>query len=287
MPFESNLGFGPGAEAQPQPFGRFYLHELINKGGMADIWVATDKDNHTFALRKLLDNLKFNLIARGRFQHGCEILAKLPPNDHIIRYLDHGRMEGTLYLLMEYVESSNLKQLQAREDPVFLENIANLLIGMALALEHLHDNGFMHLDFKPENVLMTRNGGVRLVDFDLSQPIPEKPKKLSSNPGTPQYMAPEQLRREPVDHRTDIFAYGVTAFELLTYQKPFPGETGDQVIMHQSDRSTAFGMPRELNPDIPVALERIVMRCLENDPAKRYPIMSSLVHELKAALYVS
>ena len=285
MAFEHITNFSAGSSGQPQPFGRFYLHELINSGGMADIWVATDSQGQTYALRKLHDRFKFNFIARGRFLRGCALLARLPPHEFIIRYLDHGRMEGTLYLLMEYVESSNLKLLQARSDEIFTENISNILIDMAVALEHLHDNGIMHLDVKPENVLMTRNGHIRVVDFDLCQPIPEKPKKTGRNPGTPQYMAPEQLRRQPIDQRVDIFAFGVTAYELLTYQKPFPGDTPEEILRGQADRA-AFGLPRELNPDIPPTLEKIILKCLENDPDKRYPIMSALVHELKQALYV-
>jgi len=287
MGFDLNFELNGEPPPPPGPFGRFYLHELINRGGMANIWVATDKENRPYALRKLHDKFRFNLIARGRFLHGCEILSKLPPHPNIIKYIDHGRMEGTLYMLMEYVECSNLKQLQARQDPLFTENIAQILLEMASALEHLHDNGYMHLDFKPENVLMTRNGHLRLVDFDLCQPIPSKPKKMSRNPGTPQYMAPEQLRRLPIDQRADIFSFGVTAYELLTFQKPFPGDTPDEVLRCQNNRETSFSPPRELNPDIPPALEKIILRCLENDPDKRYPIMSALSADLKLALYVT
>ncbi|MEI7729962.1 MAG: serine/threonine-protein kinase [Verrucomicrobiota bacterium] len=287
MAFDPNKDMNEGAKGQPRPFGRFYLHELINSGGMADIWVATDAQGQTYALRRMHDKFRFNFIARGRFTRGCEILASLPPHEGIVRYLDHGKMESTLYLLMEYVESSNLKLLQARNDPLFSENIANILIDMSVALEHMHDNHVMHLDFKPENVIMTRSGAIRLVDFDLCQPIPEKPKKTSRNPGTPHYMAPEQLQRKPMDHRADIFAFGVTAYELLTYQKPFPGETPDEVLRRQLARTDSFIAPRELNPDIPATLEKVILRCLDNDPDKRYPIMSSVVHELKSALYVS
>jgi serine/threonine protein kinase len=100
-------------------------------------------------------------------------------------------------------------------------------------------------------------------------------------------MAPEQLRRQPFDHRVDIFAYGVMAYELLTHQKPFPGDTPDEVLNNQVDRAGAFAQPRELNPDIPPALEKIILKCLENDPNKRYPIMSTLVYDLKSALYVA
>jgi serine/threonine-protein kinase len=274
------------AAPAPRAFGRFYLQELINSGGMADIWVATDAQGKPFALRKLHDRLRFNLLARRRFVRGCEILAHIHNHEYVIGYVEHGKIDGTLYCLMEYVEGSNLKQLFARSDPILHEHVANILIDMAVALEHVHDSGFMHLDFKPENVVVTRNAAVRLVDFDLAQPRPEKPRKFSKNPGTPAYMAPEQLQRQPFDHRVDIFAYGVTAYELLAGQKPFAGDTPREILRKQLDRSLGFTPPRELNPEIPPALEKTILKCLERDADKRHPIVSVLVHELKTALYV-
>src|SRR2546422_11561908 len=211
----------------PRAFGRFYLQELINSGGMADIWLATDPDHKAYALRKLHDQLRFNLLARRRFVRGCEILARIHRHEHVIGYLEHGKINSTLYCLMEYVESSNLKQMFVRNDSILLENVGNILIDMAVALEHVHDSGFMHLDFKPENVLATRNANVRLIDFDLAKPIPPQPKKMSRNPGTPSYMAPEQLLRQPIDQRVDMFAYGVSAYELLTNNKHFPADAPD------------------------------------------------------------
>ena len=275
---------GTETSAQPRKFGRFYLQELINSGGMADIWVATDENNQTYAIRLLHKKLRFDFTARKRFVRGCQILSQIHDHEHVITYIEHGKIEGTLYLLMEYVEASNLKLVFARQDPVFVENVANILIDSAVALEHVHDSGYMHLDFKPENILVTRNGSIRLVDFDLSQPKPEKPVKFSKNPGTPAYMAPEQLKREAFDARVDIFAYGVSAYELLTYQKPFEGDSAEAILKAQlSGPPTAL---RELNPDIPAPLEKIVMKCLETDPAQRYPYMSVVVRDLQAALYV-
>jgi len=271
--------------AQPRKLGRFYLQELINSGGMADIWVATDQDtNQTYALRLLHKKLRFDFTARKRFVRGCDILSQIHNHDYVIGYIEHGKLEGTLYLLMEYVEASNLKLLFARQDEVLLENVANILIDSAIALEHVHDSGFMHLDFKPENIIVTRNGSVRLVDFDLALPKPDAPKKFSKNPGTPAYMSPEQLQREAIDHRVDIFAFGASAYELLTYQKPFEGETPDEILARQLS-----GPPvplRELNPDIPPALEQIVLKCLEREPAQRYPYMSVVVRDLQTALYI-
>jgi serine/threonine protein kinase len=276
----------PAAPPSPGPFGRFYLQELINSGGMADIWLATDAKGKPYALRRLHERLRFNLLARRRFLRGCEILSKINDHEDIIGYVEHGKIRGLLYLLMEYVEAANLKELYNRHDPILLENVAQILIDMAEGLEHMHENGFMHLDFKPENVLVTRNAKVRLVDFDLAQPIPEKPRKMKGkNPGTPAYMAPEQLQGQPITHRVDIFSYGVAAYELLTNQKPFPGDTPGEILKKQLDR-TGFVPPREHNQDLPANLEKVILKCLEREPEKRYHFMGMLVRDLKAALYV-
>jgi serine/threonine protein kinase len=273
------------AEPMQERFGRFYLQELLNSGGMADIWFVTDSRGKPFALRKLKKELRFNLLARRRFLRGCEVLSKLNESEFIIGYVEHGKADGTHYLLMDYVEAANLKELFARQDAVLTENVAQILIDMASGLEHVHESGFMHLDFKPENVLVTRNGNVRLIDFDLAQPISQKPLKLSKNPGTPGYMAPEQLQQQPIDARVDIFAYGVAAYELVTNHKPFPGDTPAEILAAQLDNSRPIPV-REHNADIPLALEKVILKCLARDPDRRYPFMSVLVRDLQTALYV-
>jgi serine/threonine protein kinase len=272
-------------QLQPGPFGPYHLQELINSGGMADIWLATNSRGEQFALRHLRNGSFLNFTARKRFVRGCEVLAQIHDHDYVIGYVEHGKINGAWYLVMEYVEGANLKLLMAQSDDVLAENLANILIDSAVALEHVHESGFMHLDFKPENILVTRNGSVRLVDFDLSQPKPEQPQKSADNPGTPAYMAPEQLLRQPFDHRADIFAYGVTAYELLTGRKPFPADSPQEILRRQLDRTLDFIPPRELNPDVPAALEKVVLKCLERDMEKRYPYMSVLVRDLQATLY--
>ena len=265
----------------PEKFGRFNLRELLNSGGMADIWLVSDERGKPYALRRLKRELRFNFTARRRFSRGNEILSKLTESDHIVGYVEH----GSDYLLMDYVEAENLKMLFARQDPVLVENVAQILIDMASGLGDMHESGYMHLDFKPENVLVSRNGAVRLIDFDLAQPIPEKPVKLSKNPGTPGYMAPEQLKREPLDARADIFAFGVAAYELLTNNKPFPGETPAEILAAQMAAGGPI-TPREHNSDVPPALEKVILKCLERDPDRRHPFVSVLVHELQSVLYV-
>lgn len=283
MDFEEfQNGLGPPGKAGA--FGRFYLQELVNSGGMAEIWVASDADKQTVAVRRLHRSLRFNFVARHRFLAGCEVLSQIHKHENVISYVEHGKVGMTPYLVMEYVESSNLKLLLARGDPVLAENVAQIILDMAAGLEHVHDSGFMHLDFKPENILVTRNGGLRLVDFDLAQKKPDAPRKASRNPGTPAYMSPEQLQRQEFDHRVDIFAFGVSAYEVLTGQKPFGGETPHDILAQEIDDHPIS--PRQINPDIPVALEKIVLKCIRRDFQERYPHMSIVVRDLRAALYI-
>jgi serine/threonine-protein kinase len=280
-----NLKAATEAEPGQTKFGRFYLQEMLNSGGMADIWLVTDERNKPYALRKLRDNLRFNFLARRRFMHGCRVLSQLNESDFIVSYVEHGKAEGIPYLLMDYIEAENLKLLFARYDPVLVENVAQILIDMAVGLSHVHESGFMHLDFKPENILVTRNGNVQIIDFDLAQPISEKPRRMSKNPGTPSYMAPEQLQRQPIDLRTDIFAYGVAAYELVTNRKPFPGETPTEILACQLDLAGPKPL-REYNPDILPALEKVILKCIEREPDKRYPYTSVLVRDLQSVLYL-
>ncbi len=269
---------------QPGRFGRFRLEELVNRGGMAEIWIATDAERKYFALRRMIDSSFFKFTDRRRFFHGCEVLSKIHHNEYLINYFEHGKIEGRPYLLMEYLEGANLKILLTRGDQVLAENVAQIVIDMALGLEQVHESGFIHLDFKPENVLVSPNAKVRLVDFDLAQPKPDEPKKMPGNPGTPAYMAPEHLQHEALDQRADIFAFGVTAYEVLTSAKPFPGDTPDEILRKQLNGELT--PPREINPDIPAALEKIVLKCLERDLDERYPYMSVVVRDLQSALYV-
>ena len=266
---------------EPEKFGRFYLRELLNSGGMADIWLVSDERRKNYALRRLKKELRFNFTARRRFTRGNEILATLSGCQNIVGYVEH----GSDYLLMDYVEADNLKLLFAKHDPVLTENVAQILIDMAAGLNDVHENGYMHLDFKPENVLVSRNGAVRLIDFDMAQPLPEKPVKFAKNPGTPGYMAPEQLRREGIDGRTDIFAFGVAAYELLTNQKPFPGESPGEILAAQLQPDGPIPL-RELNRDVPPALENVILKCLEREPERRHPFTGVLLRELQNALYV-
>lgn len=272
------------AELRPSDlFGPFRLHELINSGGMADLWLVTNQKEEAYALRLMHQRLRYNFQAKRRFVRGCEILSQIHNHNQVIGYFGHGKIQGRPYLLMEYVEGGNLREMLNRNDPLLIERVWEILLDMALALEHVHDCGFMHFDYKPENVLITRNGQVRLVDFDLALPMPGHPVKLKTYGGTPAYMAPEMLRHQPVDHRADIFAFGAVAYELLTRKRPFVGDTATEVLRRQLDGSEGFISPRHHNPDLSAGMEKVLTKCLESQPDKRYRFMSLLIRDLQAA----
>src|SRR5450432_4790916 len=116
------------AEPKQKGFaGRFYPQELINSGGMSEIWLVTDGRDKPYALRKLKKELRFNLLARRRFLRGCEVLSKLNESDFIVGYVEHGKADGSLYLVMDYVEAANLKELFVRQDAILPENVAQIL----------------------------------------------------------------------------------------------------------------------------------------------------------------
>lgn len=267
-------------------FGPYSLHELINRGGSAEIWAATDQEGQAYALRRLLGNGDVTKEARKQFLNGCDVLEAIHGHPFIVGFHKHGKIDGVDFTLLERVEGTNLKLLITRRDPVLGEFVGNILIDMAVALEHMHEKGFIHLDFKPENVIVTRAGDIRLVDFDLAQPLPKKPTAMPSNAGTPAYMAPEQLHNDPLDQRADLFSYGVTAYELLTFRKPFVGESPEAVLRKQLDEKHPVPPPRDFNDDIPIAVERIILKCLERDQDKRIPNAHVLVTQMQQALYV-
>ena len=149
-----------------QKFGKYRMRDALNEGGMTEIWLATNEHEQVVALRRLRPRPKSS--ASKLFKNGLRVLRKLPPHPHIIGYRTHGRAQGTPYMVLDYINGGNLKQLTLRQDSVIEENVSDVLIGIADALEHMHDHGWMHLDLKPENVMVDLRAHAYLLDFDTA-----------------------------------------------------------------------------------------------------------------------
>ncbi len=261
--------------------GGFNVLEKINRGGMADIYLVADPAGHNFTLRVMLPEFRWNWIRNRQFNWGCKVLSQLD-HPNIIHYFGKGRDQGLLYAVLEYIEGTNLRDKILRTDPLLATHRLQLLRGMASALAHVHEHGFIHLDFKPENLIIPKTYEPKLADFDLSAPRPHRPRRLKSLSGTLSYWAPEQILRLPVDERADIFAFGMTAYEMITGRKPFTGNTREEILDKYKDFEDHLVPPRDRVPDLPLSLERVILKCLEKDPARRYPSMSLVVRDLQS-----
>lgn len=263
-----------------EKLGGFNILEKLNRGGMADIYHVSDTAGHEFVLRVLLPEFRWRWARIRQFNWGCKVLSQLGPHPNIIRYYGTGRDEGLRYAVLEYIAGPNLRDKILRADPLLEIERLKLLRGMATGLAHVHEHGFIHLDFKPENVLVPEDYEPKLVDFDLSARRPRRPLRLKSLSGTLSYWAPEQILRQPIDERADIFAFGMTAYELVTGRKPFTGNTREEILEKYKDFKQHLVPPRSRVPALAVAIERVILKCLEKDPAHRYPSMRLVVRDL-------
>ena len=265
-------------------FGKYLLHECVAQGGITEIWMATDEFENVVAVRKLR---RRGLSASGPklFKAGLKVHRKLSPHPNVIRFINHGKTDGTPFMVLQYIEGADLKAMLSRQHDM-VDNIADVLVQMADGLNHLHDRGWIHLDYKPENIMVSLNGHVSLIDFDTAQKMPRKPKKYPKISGTPSYMPPEQLKGEAVDQRADIYAWGSTAYELLTHLRPFGGRTPEESRRNQLDEKYRVKPVHQYNPQVPVALSQLIGNCLAHKPEARYPTMTVMNARLHRILGV-
>lgn len=260
----------------------YQIRDRIARGGMADIFLAQDRNNQYVVVRRLREDLAKKWSTVRQFNWGNNIITQLN-HVNIIRYFDAGKNENGLpYVVLEYVDGPNLRELILNDFPTVQRHMMQLLLGMAAALNHVHERGFLHLDFKPENILVPRDCQVKLIDFDLGIRKGEKPIHLKKISGTPAYLAPEYLGRKHVDERADIFSFGVAAYEVLTGRKPVQGGTIHEIYQAYMNLDEEIRKPREYNEHVSMKLERFILKCLAKDVEQRYPFMSLVLRDLRS-----
>jgi eukaryotic-like serine/threonine-protein kinase len=261
-------------------FANFTVMERLNRGGMADIFVAMDGTGNRYTLRVLLSEYHFSWGRIRQFKWGCKVLSQMD-HPNVVHFYGYGKFSGQRYAVLEYVDGPNLKELILKSDPQLRANQLKLLHGMAAGLAHVHERGFVHLDFKPENVVVSSTYDAKICDFDLAIERPDRPRRISLLSGTPSYLAPEQIAREPVDERADVFAYGLTAYEMLCGRKPVAAATRAELMQKYAQFNDHLKPLRTYVKDIPQFIEKVVLKCLEKDVARRYPSMSLVVRDLQ------
>ncbi|HET7293559.1 MAG TPA: protein kinase [Vicinamibacteria bacterium] len=274
--------------------GHYRIRDEISRGGMGVVYRALDvKLNREVALKVLPADLVSDAERKRRFIHEAQAASALEhPNIAVIHGIDE--VEGVTYIAMELIRGEKLRDLMGR-GRLAPARVLDLAVEIAEALARAHEKGIVHRDLKPANVMVTEEGHAKVIDFGLAKLIePLAPgdesgatrTRQETDPGlvmgTAAYMSPEQARGLKLDHRSDIFSFGVLLHEFLSAEPPFKGETNVD-LMYAITRLPAPPLGASVPADVQPELQRILDKCLEKDPNERYQGMRDLVVDLRAA----
>ena len=266
-----------------QEFAGYSITRSMSGGGLTKLYVAIDAQQVRYVIRVLDAVQARDRKNRNRFFHGGEVIARLnspQPHPNIVPFIKAGYEGKTPFMVLEYIESRTLRDLILFREPLLTDNVMIFIRQLANVIQYVHAKGFLHLDIKPENILIRPDGRLVLIDFDLALPRKRFFKKLATVSGTTAYVPPETLLNRTADDRADIYAFGICCYEMLTFHKPYEGEKIDQVRAAQIDPRTPPQPIRQYNPNVPVALANLVMKCIAKNPADRYPDMVLVLRDL-------
>lgn len=263
--------------------GQYKLVELVGEGGLAAVYKAHQASLKRWVAVKVLHEGYEDTLAR--FRREAEAVARLRHRNILVVY-EYGEEEGYPYIVMELVEQGTLKDY-LKDEPMDWAKAVRMVIPVAEALHYAHQQGLIHRDVKPSNILLPQEDWPLMADFGLVK-VPDAEQVLTATGmimGTPAYMAPEQASGEAIDHRVDMYALGVILFRMLTGRMPFDYENPHLLMMaHLSEPPPA---PRRLNPACPPELESIILTALKKVPDERYPDMQIMANALKYVLNAS
>ncbi len=259
--------------------GRFEVLEEIGSGGMGTVYKVLDqKISEEIALKILRPEIAPNATAVERFKNELK-LARRISHKNICRLYDLHEEARTLFITMEYVPGENLENLIRREGSLSAEHTSNVAKQIVEGLAQAHKLGVIHRDLKPRNIMIDTHGDVRIMDFGIAREI-RGPDLTAPGMmvGTPYYMSPEQAAGETTDERTDIYALGTILYEMATGRPPFEGDSGLSVALKHKAENPKH--PRELNPQVPENLDRLILKCLAKKKEDRYQSAEEFMADL-------
>ncbi|HEY7112554.1 MAG TPA: protein kinase, partial [Thermoanaerobaculia bacterium] len=272
-----SLSLPPGFE-----IGRRYrVRHLLGRGGMGTVYQVDDIDlSREVALKLIRNDIAENAMVLERFKREIQLSSKVT-HRNVLRVYDLGETDGVQYLTMQFIAGGDLASLLKRERHLPMERVLKIFKQVCEGLEAAHEQGVVHRDLKPQNVMLGSGDHVYLTDFGLAKTLEQSGMtQTGAVVGTPYYMSPEQVKGEPAGPRSDIYSLGIILYEMVTGSVPYAGNSVYEVMIQRLQKPPR--PPRELNPEIPSYVEKLLDRCLAVDPDARYQTVREILADLES-----
>ncbi len=269
--------------------GRYELDGVVGRGGMAEVYRARDlRLDRIVAVKTLREDLARDQTFQARFRREAQSAASLN-HPSIVAVYDTGEDDSATshvpFIVMEYVDGRTIRDLLRDDRQLLPERALEITDGVLRALDYSHRNGIVHRDIKPGNVMLNRQGEIKVMDFGIARATSDAQATMTQTAqviGTAQYLSPEQARGERVDSRSDLYSVGCLLYELLTGRPPFTGDS-PVAIAYQHVRENPVP-PSRVDPELPRWADPIVLRAMEKDPADRYQNANEMRNDIQRAL---
>ncbi|MBK5294107.1 MAG: serine/threonine-protein kinase [Acidobacteriia bacterium] len=261
-----------GEVAYRQLSERYEILAEVGRGGMAIVYKARDRiTGEIVALKILKPEVASDQVAMERFKNELRLARKIT-HKNVCRIHEFSLIDGTAYISMEFVEGESLREILRRFGGLSLRKGIEVALQICDGLQEAHSQKVVHRDLKPGNIMIDRSGHAKVMDFGIARSVETGVNTGTAVIGTPAYMAPEQAQGKNIDDRTDIYSLGLILYEIFTGKPAFTGDTPVSVALKQINEIPRC--PRELEPTIPLQIEKVILRCVEKDPANRYQTLS-------------
>ncbi len=258
---------------------RYEILGEAGHGSMGNVYKARDRETgEIVALKLLKPEIASDQAMMDRFKNEL-LFARKITHKNVCRVHEFNRLGGIAYTSMEFVEGESLRSVLNRFGGLPVRKATDLVLQICSGLKEAHAQGIVHRDLKPENIMIDAQGNVKIMDFGIARSMEAVTRMTGSMVGTPAYMAPEQVAGKPVDYRTDIYSLGLILYEMFTGTAAFRADNAVAVALKQMRESPV--PPHEIDPQIPVPIERAILKCLEKEAAKRFQSIGELESALR------
>ena len=259
--------------------GRYEIKEIIGVGGMANVYKAYDSiDDRAVAVKILRDEHMENDELLRRFRNESKAIAVLS-HPNIVKVYDVSFNEDIQYIVMEHIDGITLKEYIEQQKVLRWKEAVHFTVQILRALQHAHDQGIVHRDIKPQNIMLLEDGTIKVADFGIARFVRASQHTVTDKAiGSVHYISPEQAKGELSDEKSDIYSIGVMLYEMTTGTLPFDADSPVSVALKQIQSQAK--RPREINPDIPEGLEDITIRAMQKDPARRYQSAAEMLRDI-------